>query len=44
VRSCRERTSPACEGRSGRLSDILLGAASALFPVLLVTDLVGRFG
>jgi hypothetical protein len=32
------------EGRSGRLSDILLGAASALFLVLLVTDLVGRFG
>jgi Mn2+/Fe2+ NRAMP family transporter len=31
------------EGRSGWLSNIVLGAASALFLALLVTDLVGRF-
>jgi hypothetical protein len=31
----------AADGRSGWLSNILLGAASALFVVLLVTDIVG---
>ena len=30
------------EGRSGWLSNILVGAAAALFVVLLATDLVGR--
>jgi hypothetical protein len=34
----------AAHGRSGWLSNTLLGAASALFVVLLVTDLVERFG
>jgi len=32
------------EGRSGWLSNIMLTAASALFFVLLVMDLVNRFG
>ncbi len=31
------------DGRSGWLSNILVGAAAALFVVLLVTDPVGRF-
>ncbi len=31
------------EGRSGWVSNLLLGAASALFLALLVTDLVNRF-
>jgi Mn2+/Fe2+ NRAMP family transporter len=34
----------AADGRSGWLSNLLLTAASALFLVLLVTDLVERFG
>jgi Mn2+/Fe2+ NRAMP family transporter len=34
----------AADGRSGWLSNTLLTAASALFVVLLVTDLVDRFG
>jgi hypothetical protein len=32
----------AADGRSGRLSNVLLAAASALFLVLLVTDLADR--
>jgi hypothetical protein len=32
------------EGRSGWLSNIMLTAASALFFVLLVMDLMNRFG
>lgn len=32
------------DGRSGWLSNTLLGASSALFLVLLVSDLVERFG
>jgi hypothetical protein len=32
------------DGRSGWLSNVLLSAASALFVVLLVIDLVERFG
>ncbi|MFC7614096.1 Nramp family divalent metal transporter [Actinokineospora soli] len=32
------------DGRSGWLSNVVLGASSALFLVLLVTDLVERFG
>ncbi len=34
----------AADGRSGWLSNLLLTAASALFLVLLVTDLAERFG
>jgi hypothetical protein len=34
----------AADGRSGWLSNLLLTAASALFVVLLMVDLVGRFG
>ncbi|OLR92882.1 Nramp family divalent metal transporter [Actinokineospora bangkokensis] len=34
----------AADGRSGWLSNLVLGASSALFLVLLVTDLVERFG
>jgi Mn2+/Fe2+ NRAMP family transporter len=34
----------AAEGRSGWLSNVVLGASSALFLVLLITDLVERFG
>ena len=32
------------DGRSGWLSNVMLTAASALFVVLLVTDLIDRFG
>ena len=32
------------EGRSGWLSNVLVGAAAALFLVLLGVDLVNRFG
>ena len=34
----------AADGRSSWLSNVLLGAASALFVVLLVADLWNRFG
>jgi hypothetical protein len=34
----------AADGRSGWLSNLLLGAASSLFVVLLVVDIVNRLG
>ena len=34
----------AANGRSGWLSNVVLGASSALFLVLLITDLAERFG